>query len=199
MTEASRVAGRQIVICVINIMKSIQKGNRMTLVKRLNSMQLPLTNAALSILLVRLFLAYEWLNSGTGKIQSILTNSSAYFAGLSNVFGTVWTKTNPYPFMTSFLTNVAAPNASTFVTLVAVVEVLVGLSMILGLLTRVGAVGGVIMNLIFYFAAGHTSASTAGINLMMIGAQLAMIIAPGGRVLGLDAILHRKFTRVPLW
>jgi len=171
----------------------------MTLAERLNKVQVPLTNAALSVLLIRLFLAFEWLNSGTGKIQSILTDPSAYFGGLSKVFAAVWTKTNPYPFMVDFLTNWAAPNASTAVTAIAITEVLVGLSLLLGILTRVGAFGGIVMNVIFYLAAGHTSPSTAGINLIMAGAQLAMIVAPGGRVLGLDAILHRKFAKVPLW
>lgn len=171
----------------------------MTLSETLSKMHVPLTNAAVSVLLIRLFLAYEWLNSGTGKMQSILADPAAYFAGLSKVFASVWAKSNPYPFMVDFLTNTAAPNASTFVTMIAITEVLVGLSLLLGLLTRIGASGGIIMNAIFYLAAGHTSPSTAGINLVMIGAQLATAIAPGGRVLGLDAILYRKFARIPLW
>jgi thiosulfate dehydrogenase [quinone] large subunit len=171
----------------------------MTLVERLNKVQVPLTNAAVSVLLIRLFLSFEWLNSGTGKIQSILSNPDAYFGGLSKVFAAVWTKSNPYPFMVDFLTNTAATNASTVVTAIAVTEVFVGISLLLGILTRVGAFGGIVMNIIFYLAAGHTSPSTAGVNLVMIGAQLATIAAPGGRVLGLDAILHRKFARVPLW
>jgi len=171
----------------------------MTVTETLRKAQVTLTNAALSVLLIRLFLAYEWLNSGTGKIQSILSDPSAYFGGLSKVFAAVWAKTNPYPFMADFLTNAAAPNASVFVTAIAITEVLVGLSLLLGILTRFGAFGGIVMNVIFYLAAGHTSPSTAGINLIMIGAQLAMMVAPGGRVLGLDAILHRKFAKVPLW
>ena len=171
----------------------------MTLTETLSKVQVPVTNAAVSVLLVRLFLAYEWLNSGTGKIQNIMTDPNAYFGGLSKVFGAVWAKSNPYPFISDFLANTAAANASTFVTIIAVTEVLVGLSLLLGVMTRVGAFAGIVMNVIFYLAAGHTSPSTAGINLVMIGAQLAMIIAPGGRVLGLDAILHRKFARIPLW
>jgi thiosulfate dehydrogenase [quinone] large subunit len=171
----------------------------MTWAERLNRAQVPLTNAGLSVLLIRLFLAFEWLNSGTGKIQSILSDPSAYFGGLSKVFTEVWAKTNRYSFMADFLTNAAAPNASAFVTAIAITEVLVGLSLLLGILTRFGALGGIVMNVIFYLAAGHTSPSTAGINLVMIGAQLAMMVAPGGRVLGLDAILRRKFAKVPLW
>jgi len=150
-------------------------------------------------LLIRLFLAYEWLQSGTEKIQSILSDPNAYFGVLSKVFGAVWARSNPYPFMANFLTNTAAPNAAAVVTTIAVVEALVGISLLLGVLTRVGALGGIAMNVIFYLAAGHTSPSTAGINLVMIGAQLGMMIAPGGRVLGLDAILHRKFANIPLW
>ena len=171
----------------------------MTVTETLSKAQVALTNAALSVLLIRLFLAYEWLQSGTEKIQSILSDPNAYFGALSKVFGAVWAKSNPYPFMTDFLTNTAAPNAAAVVTTIAVVEALVGISLLLGVLTRVGALGGIAMNVIFYLAAGHTSPSTAGINLVMIGAQLGMMIAPGGRVLGLDAILHRKFANIPLW
>ena len=94
--------------------------------------------------------------------------------------------------MTDFLTNTVAPNAPTVVTTIAVLEVLVGVSLLLGMLAPVGALGGMVMNAIYYLAAGHTSASTAGINLMMIGAQLAIIVAAGGRVLGVDTILHKK-------
>ena len=171
----------------------------MTVTESLSKVQLPLTNAAISVLLVRLFLAYEWLYSGTGKVQSILSNSTAYFAGMSKVFDAVWAKSNPFPFMVDFLTKTAAPNAATVVTIIAIFEVLVGISFLFGVLTRLGALGGIVMNVIFYLAAGHTSPSTAGLGLVMIGAQLAMMIAPGGRVLGLDAILHRKFARIPLW
>ena len=49
----------------------------------------PLRNEAIAILLVRLFLAYEWLNAGIGKIQGIQTGGSAYFDGFSKVFATV--------------------------------------------------------------------------------------------------------------
>lgn len=128
-----------------------------------------------------------------------MTDQTAYFGVFSNVFSSVWAKSNPYPFMSDFLTNVAAQNASTVVATIAIAETLVGINLLLGVLTRVGAFGGIVMNVVFYLAAGHTSPSTAGINLIMIGAELAMIAAPGGRVLGLDAILHRKFTNIPLW
>jgi thiosulfate dehydrogenase [quinone] large subunit len=159
----------------------------------------PLRNEAVAILLVRLFLAYEWLNAGIAKIQGIQMGGSAYFEGFSTVFASIWAKSNPYPFMTDFLTNTAAPNAPTVVTTIAILEVLVGVSLLLGILVPVSAFGGVVMNAIYYLAAGHTSPSTAGVNLMMIGAQLAVIVAAGGRILGLDAILHKKFPRVPLW
>jgi len=159
----------------------------------------PLRNEAVAILLIRLFLAYEWLNAGIGKIQGIQTGGSAYFDGFSKVFTSVWAKSNPYLFMTDFLTKTVAPNAPTVVTTIAILEVLVGVSLLLGILAPVSAFGGVIMNAIYYLAAGHTSPSTAGVNLMMIGAQLAIIVAAGGRVLGVDAILHKKFPRVPLW
>lgn len=192
------MVGHRVKYTNIMIFRTIRR-YEMTVTEALGKLQVPLTNAAISVLLVRLFLAYEWLNSGTGKVQSILSNATAYFAGMSKVFGAVWAKSNPYPFMVDFLTKTAVPNAATVVAIIAIFEVLVGISLLFGVLTRLGALGGIVMNVIFYLAAGHTSPSTAGLGLVMIGAQLAMMIAPGGRVLGLDAILHRKFARIPLW
>lgn len=192
------MVGHRVKYTNIMIFRTIRR-YEMTVTEVLGKLQVPLTNAAISVLLVRLFLAYEWLNSGTGKVQSILGNATAYFAGMSKVFGAVWAKSNPYPFMVDFLTKTAVPNAATVVTIIAIFEVLVGISLLFGVLTRLGALGGIVMNVIFYLAAGHTSPSTAGLGLVMIGAQLAMMIAPGGRVLGLDAVLHRKFAKIPLW
>lgn len=145
---------------------------------------------------IRLFLAYEWLNSGTGKLQNLAANP-AWAGGFSAAFGNNAAK-NPYPFMADFLRGFAAPNAASIVTFIAVSEVLVGLAFLLGLLVRPASVGAIIMNIFFYLAYGYTSASTAGINLVMIGAQLTTLLVNPGRLLGFDALLKKRLD-IPLW
>jgi uncharacterized membrane protein YphA (DoxX/SURF4 family) len=146
---------------------------------------------------LRLFLAYEWISGGIEKLDSIAANpaAAARFAG---VFGN-WAKGNPYSFMTDFLNGFAVPNAAAVFTVVAVAETLLGVAFLLGFLIRPASIGGIIMNIFFYFAAGYSSASTAGVNLVMIGAQLSTVLMSPGRVLGIDALLHKRLPQIPLW
>lgn len=146
---------------------------------------------------LRLFFAYEWINGGLEKIEAILADPKAA-AGFAAVFGR-WTKGNPYPFMVDFLKGFAIPNAAAVYTFVAVAELLVGIAFLLGFLVRPASIGGIIMNAFFYFAAGFSSPSTAGINLIMVGGQISMILLAPGRVLGIDALFHKRFPRTPLW
>ncbi len=156
------------------------------------------TRAALAYTLpLRLFLAYEWISGGIEKIDSIMASPKAA-AAFANVFNG-WAKGNPYPFMTSFLKDFAVPNAAAVFTLVAACETLIGVAFLLGFLIRPASIGGVIMNTFFYFAAGYSSSSTAGVNLVMVGAQISTLLLSPGRVLGVDAFLHKRLPRVPIW
>ena len=146
---------------------------------------------------LRLFFAYEWLNGGIEKLSSIAEdpNAAQAFAG---VFGK-WAKGNPYPFMANFLNGFAVPNAAAVYTFVAVAEALIGIAFLVGLFVRPASIGGMIMNSFFYMAAGYSSSSTAGVNLVMVGGQLSMLLLSTGRVLGVDALFHKKFPANPIW
>lgn len=146
---------------------------------------------------LRLFLAYEWLNGGVEKLQEIAADPNAA-AGFAAVFGR-WAKGNPNAFAVDFLKGFVVPNAAAVYTFVAVAELLVGVAFLLGFLVRPASVGGIIMNAFFYMAAGYSSASTSGVNLVMIGGQISMILLAPGRVLGIDALLHKRLPQIPLW
>jgi uncharacterized membrane protein YphA (DoxX/SURF4 family) len=159
----------------------------------------PLQFVFIAILILRLFFAYQWLNSGFEKLQSIATASTTYFKQFENVFGKVWSEKNPYPFMVGFLKNVAASNVGIILTTVAISEFTIGLLYLLGLFVRPASIIGMGLNVIFFLAAGHTSPSNAGINLIMFGGQLFMFLVSAGRAYGLDALLHKRFPKIPLW
>jgi uncharacterized membrane protein YphA (DoxX/SURF4 family) len=74
-------------------------------------------------------------------------------------------------------------------------ELIIGASMLLGLLTRAGAFLGALMLFSITFASGQ-GLSPPGNALLMAAIFTIFIIAPPGRVLGLDAALR---ARMPRW
>jgi uncharacterized membrane protein YphA (DoxX/SURF4 family) len=90
-----------------------------------------------------------------------------------------------------FLVSVVLPNASLFSHLVAWGETLTGISLLLGLFSRVGGVGG--MFLTFNYFMLHVSYASLGGFASMDMAYMALsfinVVLPTGLVLGLDGVL----------
>ena len=81
-----------------------------------------------------------------------------------------------------------------FGALVTMGELSIGLSMLLGLLTRLGAFLGVL--LLFSFALGAGQGLVPPGNALLMGAMFVVfVVAPPGRVFGLDAGLRSRFPR----
>ncbi|OGE41467.1 hypothetical protein A3E86_05225 [Candidatus Daviesbacteria bacterium RIFCSPHIGHO2_12_FULL_47_45] len=127
-----------------------------------------------------------WLKSSYGKF------ASGNF--VQNLGGTLekFASKNPYPWEKSFLNQVALPNASFLGTLVlwgeafaALALTLVSLSLLLKVKTPdfariilvLGLLVGVILNLIFFLAAGWTSPSTESVNLIMLAIQAIAVVS----------------------
>lgn len=122
----------------------------------------------------------EWLQSSYGKLSG-----GTFVGSLGGTLGK-FAGNNPYPLVKSFLENVAVPNSIVFgqltmwgETYVAVSLTVISLwllisgsfSKLLTGLLGLGLLGGILLNIVFYLAAGWTSPSTAGVNLMMGGVQ----------------------------
>lgn len=118
--------------------------------------------AAGILALVRIYIGWQWLSSGWGKVTGDPFDAGGYLTNavnnpVMNAAGEVI-----YPNYVSFLESFALPNAGLFSTLVAWGEVLVGLGLILGVLTVWAAFFGVVMNFSFMFA------GTVSVNPWMI-------------------------------
>lgn len=126
--------------------------------------------------LIFAFLGFDFFKSGWEKV------SGGEFVGtLATTLGKFAAK-NPNPLAKDFLNNVAIPNATIFGYLTMWGELLAGLNILVlsvylifaskpnrfiyGLIA-VGFFVGLFLNTNFYFAAGWTSVSTAGLNLTM--------------------------------
>jgi uncharacterized membrane protein YphA (DoxX/SURF4 family) len=144
----------------------------------------------IQILLIRLALAGLFLNLGIGKInQGWLHNASPLTEELQNI------QTHATGYHLSYLTNVAIPYASVWSKLIALGELSVGISLLLGLLVRLSSVIGIFMVLNLHAGTGNLyslnffgSPSAA----LLIAALIAVLLAGAGRWLGIDQMLAKS-------
>jgi uncharacterized membrane protein YphA (DoxX/SURF4 family) len=139
------------------------------------------------ILLARLYIAATFLISdhgsgADGEMQMLITRWAHE--------GRVWYQ--------PFLSGVVLPHLGLFTTLVFFGELYVGFAMLLGLTTRLAAVVSIFMLLNYWFAK-PSMLGIPGLDTADLVLTLIVLASAGGRVIGLDQILHRRFPRVPLW
>ena len=107
---------------------------------------------------------------------------------------------NPFPAYRAFLLGTVVPNQA-FAHLTALGEVAVGLSLVLGLFTEVGAVASALQVIFYGLAVQHMSPGQQGFHVMLFAMMVAFLFARAGRTWGLDAVLARRGrrgSRVPL-
>ncbi len=143
------------------------------------------TVSFLVIMWIQIVLAYEWWSAAFSKWTDTeyITNLPATLAFFASE--------NPFPWFSSFLTGFATANAELFANLVRTGQVLTALGLFLTaalcvyakqsrlrrstiVIAVVALLGGIIMNLAFYFAAGWTGPGTHGINVLMFWTQATL-------------------------
>jgi thiosulfate dehydrogenase (quinone) large subunit len=100
---------------------------------------------------------------------------------------------NPFPWYRAFLEDTVLTHASLFGHLTAWGEALVGLSLVLGLLAGLGALGGLLLSISYGLAAQHLSAASFGLHYLLVSAMVLFFIARSGRTLGVDAWIARRW------
>ena len=104
-----------------------------------------------------------------------------------------------HQFYRPFLEQVVLPNAPAFAALVTWVELLLGVTLVLGLLTRFSAAVALVLTLNYMFAKGAWFWTPSSNDAAFVAISLALLMGAAGRTLGLDAILARRWPRSPLW
>lgn len=112
-------------------------------------------------LILRLYVGYEWVIAGWGKLNSDVWVGSKAGAALTGfVTGALTKTTGQHPDVQAwyawFLQNAVLPNARIFSYVVSYGETLVGIALILGLFTGIAAFFGSFMN-VNYLLAGAVS------------------------------------------
>lgn len=98
-----------------------------------------------------------------------------------------------------FLADVVAPNAGVFAELVRFGELLVGVSLVLGLFSRLGAFFGIVLPLCYMGARGALGTVNGWGSLEAALALLCAIslVLPTGRIAGIDGLRRARARRKP--
>lgn len=98
-----------------------------------------------------------------------------------------------------FLDQVVIPHATFFSYLVMAGELIAGLSLLLGLGTRLGAAIAMFLFLNFMFSKGRLFWSPDSEDAAVFFSALVCLLGAAGRVWGIDAYLARRWPRFFLW
>ena len=140
---------------------------------------------------LRLYAGAFWISHGIPKFL----HADAFmppngFMGQMIARATMST-TGPYH---EFLAQVVTPNIMVFAELVRLGEVLVGCSLLFGLLTRVGGIFGCFLALNYMAAAGelHSFSTIGTLDAAAFVLSFLMVVTPAGQVFGVDALFRRR-------
>ncbi len=106
---------------------------------------------------------------------------------------------NGHPFYREFVQRVLLPNASLFATVVTWGELLVGLTLLLGLITRFSAGVALVLTVNYMLAKGAWLWTPSSNDAAFAIISLALLIGAAGRTFGVDAFLARRWPRSPFW
>lgn len=120
--------------------------------------------------------------SGAGSVSRITGGSNGGFVHTAVSSG-----------VAAWLTGTVIPHASLFAWLLALGEAAVGISLLLGLFTRLGSFFVIVQAIVNLLVAAGSGADTIGHNYLLIILALAFIASAAGRRLGLDGLLLRRF------
>jgi thiosulfate dehydrogenase (quinone) large subunit len=140
------------------------------------------------IVILRLYIGYYLLQQGILKYRRGFPQSdwiNRQIGDLNTIEIYAWYK--------SFLINVVVPHRELFGYLVVAGEILIGLCLVLGLLTRLSSIMGIFLLLNYFFGPGMArgGASLAQQQTFIV-VLVVLILSNAGRTLGLDGVLFKR-------
>lgn len=139
--------------------------------------------------LLRIFLGIFWITHALGKF------TTGFFMPPDGIFGKMTERgaAGSVGVYHDFLVNVVIPNIYVFANLVRFGEMLVGVLLLLGLLTRLGGLGGMFLLANYMLAQGEMTSWQGWSTLDGLAFAVCALnfVVPTGRMIGFDAFLAR--------
>lgn len=151
--------------------------------------------AGAAFALLRLFVGLMFLVSGIEKWGWLggrqLTTTATRIAAAQQGTALQW--------YANFLTQTVVPHSMLFTCLIVVGEILVGLLLTLGLVSRGAAFYALCLNVAYLIGYWHLGAPWQMLNEAFLMLEVAFLMVGPGRTFGLDARLTRKYPGGILW
>jgi thiosulfate dehydrogenase [quinone] large subunit len=151
------------------------------------------SRTAHAVAIVRVLTGVIFVAEGWGKIAGEFVRGGFAESVRKTAADGAW------PFWSSFLRSVVLPNASAFAWFFAAAELALGIALVLGLLTRAAAVGGILLMVILLLGqtnvgrADWTRWVTAGLTSKFALLLLwLLLLTDAGRAFSLDARLRER-------
>jgi thiosulfate dehydrogenase (quinone) large subunit len=144
------------------------------------------------VVILRLYVGYYLLQQGILKYHRGFPQTDWFHRQIGDL-----NKVAIYPWYKSFLIDVVVPHRELFGYLVMSGEILIGLCLVLGLLTRLSSIVGVFQLLNYYFAIGIVKGGASlAQQQTFIAILIVLALSDAGRTLGLDGFLFKKTAAV---
>jgi uncharacterized membrane protein YphA (DoxX/SURF4 family) len=146
-----------------------------------------------SIIWLRVISSLAWLDSAlVGKDAKL---SYAFLSGveLAKRIGETFVFTAVTPGVAALLRNVVLPHAQVFAIPIGLGDLAIGISLSLGLFTRLGSVLAILRALTNILVAGGAGPDIIGFNVMLMAAGAIGLTTGAGRRFGLDRLLLARW------
>ncbi len=148
-----------------------------------------------AVVAIRVVSSLAWLQSALVGADAKWSPAFLSGAGLTQRITGTFVHTALAPWIARALQSVVVPHAQLFAVLLAVCDLAIGISLFLGLFTRLGAALEILRCLVNVAIAGGAGADTIGFNVMLATAGAIALATGAGRRAGIDAFLLRSRPR----
>jgi uncharacterized membrane protein YphA (DoxX/SURF4 family) len=145
-----------------------------------------------ALVLLRVYLGVVFVLAALPKLQR---NSTPDFIGFMEHVAL----SRAHPLYQDAVRNIILPNAWAFASLISWGEMLVGITLILGLFTRFSAAVALLLSMNYMLARGGWFWSPWSNDAAHLVIAMALLLGAAGRTLGMDTLLARRWPRSPLW
>lgn len=141
----------------------------------------------MSITGLRWVVGLLWINSALGKLAVANYGATAFKAT-----NTGFAAKTPFGWYADFLKGFVIPNANWFGYFVAYGELFVGIALVVGVLTHIGAISGFFLNLNFWLASGYAGGSGGSVNIAMATVAVLVLVSPAATWFSVDRWLAER-------
>ena len=155
--------------------------------------QLDIRFTAGAVIVLRIVSSLAWLDSALVGKDAKLAPDFLSGAGLNQRVASTFVHTALSPALAAFLRDTVAPHPQTFAVLIAVGDLAIGVSLLFGLLTRLGGAFAIVRAIANVLIVGGAGTDTIGFNAMLATAGAIALVTGAGRRFGLDRLLLARY------